>query len=32
MNDIISVLDDGRVDIEVSGPHINIKSETGSFF
>ncbi len=32
MNDIISVLDDGRVDIEVSGPHINIKSETGVSF
>ena len=28
MNDIIGVLDDGRVDIEVSGPHINIKSES----
>mgnify|MGYP001156972577 FL=1 len=32
MNDIISVLDNGRVDIEVSGPHINIKSETGVSF
>ncbi len=32
MNDIISVLDDGRVDIEVSGPHINIKSESGVSF
>ena len=32
MNDIISVLDDGRVDIEVSGPHINIKTETGVSF
>ena len=32
MNDIISVLDDGRVDIEVSGPHINIKSESGTSF
>ena len=32
MNDIISVLDDGRVDIGVSGPHINIKSETGVSF
>ena len=32
MNDIISVLEDGRVDIEVSGPHINIKSETGVSF
>ena len=32
MNDIIGVLDDGRVDIEVSGPHINIKSESGTSF
>jgi DNA polymerase-3 subunit beta len=32
MNDIISVLDEGRVDIEVSGPHINIKSESGVSF
>ena len=32
MNDIINVLDDGRVDIEVSGPHINIKTETGVSF
>ena len=32
MNDIISVLDDGRVDIKVSGPHINIKTETGVSF
>ena len=32
MNDIIGVLDDGRVDIEVSGPHINIKSESGVSF
>ena len=32
MNDIISVLDDGRVDIEVSGPHINIKTENGVSF
>ena len=32
MNDIISVLDNGRVDIEVSGPHINIKSESGVSF
>jgi DNA polymerase-3 subunit beta len=32
MNDIINVLDDGRVDIEVSGPHINIKSESGVSF
>ena len=32
MNDIISVLDNGRVDIEVSGPHINIKTETGVSF
>ena len=32
MNDIIGVLDDGRVDIKVSGPHINIKSESGTSF
>ena len=32
MSDIISVLDEGRVDIEVSGPHINIKSESGVSF
>ena len=32
VNDIISVLDGGRVDIEVSGPHINIKSESGVSF
>ena len=32
MNDIISVLNEGRVDIEVSGPHINIKSELGVSF
>ena len=32
MNDIINVVDDGRVDIEVSGPHINIKSEKGISF
>ena len=32
MNDIISVLGEGRVDIEVSGPHINIKSEKGVSF
>ena len=32
MSDIISVLGEGRVDIEVSGPHINIKSEKGVSF
>ena len=32
MNDIINVLEEGRVDIEVSGPHINIKSEKGVSF
>ena len=32
MNDIINVVDDGRIDIEISGPHINIKSEKGVSF
>ena len=32
MNDIINVLEEGRVDIDVSGPHINIKSEKGVSF
>jgi len=32
MNDIISVIDDGRIDIEISGPHINVKSEKGVSF
>ena len=32
LNDIINVLEEGRVDIEVSGPHINIKSEKGVSF
>ena len=32
MNDIINVIDDGRIDIEISGPHINIKSEKGVSF
>ena len=32
INDIISVVDEGRIDIEVAGPHINIKSEKGTSF
>ena len=32
VNDIISVISEGRVDIEVAGPHINIKSEKGTSF
>ena len=32
LNDIISVIDEGRVDIEIAGPHINIKSEKGTSF
>ena len=32
VSDIISVIDEGRVDIEVAGPHINIKSEKGTSF
>lgn len=32
LNDIISVIDEGRVDIEIAGPHINIKSENGTSF
>ena len=32
INDIINVIEDGRVDIDVSGPHINIKSEKGVSF
>ena len=32
VNDIISVIDEGRIDIEVAGPHINIKSEKGTSF
>lgn len=32
MNDIINVIEDGRVDIDISGPHINIKSEKGISF
>jgi len=32
VNDIISVIDEGRVDIDIAGPHINIKSEKGISF
>ena len=32
INDIINVIEEGRVDIDVSGPHINIKSEKGVSF
>ena len=32
VNDIISVIEDGRVDIDIAGPHINIKSEKGVSF
>ena len=32
VNDIISVIEEGRIDIEVAGPHINIKSEKGTSF
>tara|TARA_B100000427_G_scaffold110700_1_gene91780 strand:+ start:624 stop:1730 length:1107 start_codon:yes stop_codon:yes gene_type:complete len=32
VNDIIAVIDEGRIDIEVAGPHINIKSEKGTSF
>ncbi len=32
LNDIISVTDEGRVDIEIAGPHINIKTEKGTSF
>ena len=32
VNDIVSVIDEGRVDIDIAGPHINIKSEKGISF
>tara|TARA_B100001996_G_scaffold323181_1_gene268262 strand:- start:242 stop:1348 length:1107 start_codon:yes stop_codon:yes gene_type:complete len=32
LNDIIAVIDEGRVDIDIAGPHINIKSEKGISF
>lgn len=32
MSEIINAIEDGRVDIDISGPHINIKSEKGISF
>lgn len=32
VNNIVSVIDEGRVDIDIAGPHINIKSEKGISF